>query len=181
MKDLSKWIVWTLIAIVVSVLISVAILRHKENPTVGAITSPPTVLDFLQLQQALGFGPTGQTPVTLSGTRTVLAQASQFPCVIANPYNATSTVGSFSFQDTVGTTSTLIVIGTTTSATATSTTPFVSQTIATGAQTTLTFDGGVNNNIIGPGQFIVGGTGAGGLTTGVTYTGTCSATFQSVN
>lgn len=181
MKDAVKWIAWLLAAVVISVLVSALILHRDTSKTVGAITSPPTVLDFLQLTQGLGFGTLGTTPVTQAGQRFVLASPSQFPCVIANPYSSTSTISSFSISIATGsTTATALVMGTTTSAIATSTTPFITSTVAAGATPVYSFDGGLNNSAIGPGQFIVVGTNGGGaLTTGVQYTGVCSATFQS--
>lgn len=182
MKDSIKWIVWLLVALAVSVAASWALLGYRHEKTVGAITSPPTVFDFLQLTQGLGFGTLGTTPLTQTGTRLALpATSGQILCSIANPYTSTSTVTDVTFQNiTSTTTSQVIVVGTTTSATATSSS-ISSITIGANAQQTFSFDGGLNNNIIGPGQFVTVGTGNGGLSSGVQYNGTCNVSFQSVS
>lgn len=180
MKDFAKWLVWGVIVIAIAVSISIAVLGHKNTGSLGAITSPATVLDFLTLQQGLGFGVNGQVPVTMAGNRVALAGPSLFPCVITNPYTSTSTINDFSLNiSTATSTAFTLVIGTTTSATATSTTPFLTQVVGSGALITSSFGAGLNNSIIGPGQSIVAGTAAGALPTGVLVGGSCSATFQS--
>lgn len=182
MKDSIKWLSVLILAVVISVAASWALLGHGNGKNVGAITSPPTVLDFLQLTQGLGFGPLGTTPLTQTGTRLALpATPGQILCSVANPYTSTSTVTDVTFQNiTSTTTSQVIVVGTTTSATATSSS-IASITVGANAQQTFSFDGGLNNNIVGPGQFVTVGTGNGGLSSGVQYNGTCNISFQSVS
>lgn len=182
MKDSIKWLSVLIAVVVISVAVSWAFFGHSDGKNVGTITSPPTVLDFLQLQQGLGFGLTGQTPLTMQGFRVALpATTGQILCSVANPSTSTSTVTSVTFENTTSTTtSQTIVIGTTTTATATSSS-IGTVTIPAGGFQTFSFDGTLNNNIIGPGQFINIGTAAGALTTGVQYGGTCNAVFQSVS
>lgn len=183
MKDsIIKWIVWLLVAVVISVAASWALLGHSTGKMVGAITSPPTVLDFLQLTQGLGFGTLGTTPVTISGSRVAFSGTSQIACSIANPYNATSTLNNFAINILVATSSTnTLVVGTSTTATGTSTTPLITSTVGSGLTQVLSFDGGTNTNIIGPGQFVTVGYTNASLSTGVNIGGVCSATFQSTN
>lgn len=157
----------------------------------GAITSPATQLDYLNLTQALGFGPNAQTQGSLStnvsGGRSLITPASLVLCSIANPFNATSTIINASLNITTATSSASTIIAAVAS-TATATTTAIGQgfVVAANAQATLQTSGVASTTDlgvpVGPGQFLNWGT---TQTSAVgypyTYVGTCNATFESAN
>lgn len=192
MNDTTNKVLWALGAVIVAViLVSVLHLGGAVPKSFGAITSPATQLDYLNLTQALGFGPNAQTQGSLStnisGGRAVITPASLVFCSIPNPFNATSTIINASLNITTGTSSAgFVVPAVASSATATTTPIGQGMSIAANAIPTLqtsgissTTDLGV---AVGPGQFLNWGTVA---TSAVgypyTYGGTCNATFESAN
>lgn len=112
----------------------------------------------------------GAQPVNL------LAQATTTPCSIAGPSSATTSIMHFALTVTTGTSSAgTFAVGTSTTPYATSSTPFATFVIPANSQSTFSWDGGVNNDHLSPGTFIVGGmTNGSAVGYGYTYTGTCS-------
>lgn len=105
-----------------------------------------------------------------------LVIATTTPCVIAGPQTATTSIAHFSLNLNVATgTAGSFVIGTSTSPYATSTHPFATVAVSAGSQTVYTWNGGVNNDQLYPGTYIVAGMGAGSAVGyGYTYGGSCS-------
>lgn len=103
-------------------------------------------------------------------------------CSMQNPYAATSSLLSFSMQiNTPTSTAAVIDVATSTSAFATTTTTnlLTAQSVGSGAKATFTFDPVNNNNIVGPGQYVLAKTEGAGVG-GYTYGGTCQGTWQAV-
>lgn len=153
----------------------------------------PSNSDYAVARLALGLGTamtnssSGAGNINLEAVRQVIATATTTTCSIANPFLATSTILSFSYNITVGTSTPAAgidyTVGTTTTAFATSTNMVADQYVAAGAQKTITWDPGANNSVLSANQFITVGalasstiTGTGGIVTG----GTCAATFESL-
>lgn len=151
-----------------------------------AILPNPSNFDYLVGRIAIGLGTnvsnsnTGAGNINLEGQRMALVAATTTPCAILNPLNATSSVTGFTMNITTSTSTAIsLAIGTSTTAYATSTT-METAAVAAGAQATITWDPGVNNAVIGPGQYIVAGNATGQVTYPFAIGGTCQATFQSV-
>lgn len=187
-----KIIIGAVIVILIAVGISYAI-TPKSDGTAGAVpTHPPTYYPYLQAGQALGLGGiqtssfTTNNAINLTGTRLALTTSTgtTTSCSIQNPFTATSTISSIDIQTSSATTTiTSVAIATSTNAFSTTTTnTLLSTTLAANAFGTFTFDGSVNNNILGPGQSIIvtftgTGAGAGG---GSQIAGVCNAVINSI-
>ncbi len=119
--------------------------------------------------------------ISTQAVRTTMTGATTTPCALQNPsLTATSSIANFAAQINVGT-STLSLLTLATSTTAFATTSLITTaTIAANNQGLLTWEGGVNNTMLPPGGWIVlGAAGASGAN-GFTYSGTCSATIQTI-
>lgn len=181
-------ILWATGAVVTAIIIGCLIFAFKSsgNP-LGAITSPASQLDYLNITQAIGFGPNAQTLGSLStnimGARTVAVNA-PIICSIPNPFNATSTLINASFSTTNTQTSQgSIIFSVASTATASTTLIGSAQNIAANSLATLQTSGIASTTdlgvAIGPGQFLNVGTALASPGTG--YTGTCNALFESAN
>ena len=167
---------WAAGSVIVSVILAVLIASGNGDGKSGAVNYPSTNFDYLVVSKALGFLSTSGANVDTMAVRSALVATSSIPCVLQNPFNATSTITSFAFNVSQASSSaTSLVVGTSTTATATSSS-MTSQTIAANAQATVTWDPPINNATVGPSQWITGGvTGMGATTLG----GSCSASFIS--
>lgn len=191
MNDTTKNILWAVVAVVFAVVITLVIVDSKSQ-VVGAITSPGTQLDYVNITQGIGFGPNSQTIGALStnimGVRSVVPTAPSFVvCSMANPFNATSTLINASLNITTGTSSAAsLIFSVASSATATTTAIGSAQGVASGALATLQSSGVASTTdlgvAVGPNQFVNIGTTAGSAV-GYAYqfAGTCNALFQSAN
>lgn len=171
------------------------------STTTGQYATESTGAPLWVLGNALiGPNSTGATGyvgyISTIGSRIAATSGSTTPCAIPNPLGAalaagnattaTGTIQSFAFTVTAPTSTAVTwVVGTSTTAYATSSS-LVTGTVAAGTQSTITYDGLSNNNIIGPGQFIVvgtgnGTTGVGPNTGGVIFGGFCQATVESAS
>lgn len=146
----------------------------------------PSNGDYVVARVALGIGTaltnsnTGSGNVVEEAQRMAIVSASTTPCAILNPFNATSTVMNFVMNVTTATsTGTSFAIGTSTTAFAT-TTSMETAGLASNAQGTITWDPGLNNSVIGPGQYVVAGNATGQVFYPFAVGGFCQATFQSV-
>lgn len=147
----------------------------------------PTNYDYLVARLSLGLGTntsvsgSGVGNINISGQRAQMlasAVATSTPCVIQNPNSSTSTITNLSFQVTTGTTTSgFVTIATSTSPNAT-TSLITTGTIGSNAQGLITWDGGINNNMIPGFGYVVFG--VSGISSGFSYNGTCSAVFQSI-
>lgn len=191
MNETLNKVLWSLGAVVVTLIIVAVTHIGAVGQLVGAITSPATQLDYLNLTQALGFGPNAQTQGSLStnvsGGRSLITPASLVFCSIANPFNATSTIINASLNVTTGTSSTATVIPAVAS-TATATTTAIGQGMVVIGGTLATLQtSGISSTTdlgvaIGPGQFLNWGTtAASAVAYPYTYVGTCNAVFESAN
>lgn len=191
MNDTTKNILWAALAVILAVGISAILLGHKTQ-NYGAITSPGTQLDYLNLTQALGFGPNNQSvgslSTNISGVRSVIPSTpSLVLCSMANPFNATSTLINATLNITTATSSTSAVIFSVAStATATTTAIGSGQSIPANSLIVLQNSGIASTTdlgvAVGPGQFVNIGTTAGSAVTyAYTYGGTCNALFESAN
>lgn len=142
-----------------------------------------TNYDYLVARLALGLG-TNTSNVVIEAQRMSLVSATSTPCAIQNPFNATSTVQTVTMNITTATSSAITwAVGSSTTAFATSSN-MESIPVVAGAQTTITWDPGINNAtlsprgwvVIGPDTATLVGTGA---FSSVVLAGSCSATFQS--
>lgn len=186
MNETIKNILWAVVAVAVAVTISAVLFSHSAQ-SYGAITSPGTQLDYLNITQGIGFGPNSQTIGALStnimGVRTVISTtASSTICSIANPFNATSTLINASLNVTTATsTAEQIVFGVGSNTNATTTLIGSSSGIASGALNTLQTSGVASTTdlgvAVGPGQFLNVGT----VGPSVLYSGACNALFESAN
>lgn len=176
-------IIWSAGVVILAVALSVTVmlsLTHSQKA--GNISSPPSVLDYLQLTQAVGFGPLGGTQnVNMMAVRSNLVAASLIPCSLQNPFTSTSTVVQADFNVNVGTSSAAqLVFATSTTATAT-TSPIARYTVGAGQQFTLSISNATTTGIspvVGPSQYINVGTDSGSsVGYGYTFGGTCSAVF----
>lgn len=179
-------ILWAVGTVVVAVLVCVALLGGKST-ALGTITSPATQLDYLNLTQALGFGPNAQTQGSLStnisGVRTTLNTLNPIICSMANPFNATSTLLNATITLTTASSSaSSVVFAVATSATATTTLIGSGQALPAGVLTTLQTSGVASTTDtgipVGPGQFVNVGTVSG---LNQTYAGACNGLFESAN
>lgn len=191
MNDTLKTVVLSIIVSALVAATAFVVFGGHKGFSLGAITSPATQLDYLNLTQALGFGPNtnpaGNLSTNISGGRSTITPASLVFCSIPNPFNATSTIINASLNVTTGTSSAgFVVPAVASSATATTTPIGQGMAIAAGAMATLQTSGIASTTdlgiAIGPGQFLNWGTAA---TSAVgypyTYSGTCNAVFESAN
>lgn len=142
-------------------------------------------------------GATGYTGyIATQGARIAATSGTTTPCAILNPLGAslalgnaataTGTIQSFAFTVTAPTSTAVTwVVGTSTTPYATSSS-MTTVTVAAGTQSTITYDGTSNNNVISPGQYIVVGTGGGtggvGVNTGgVIFGGFCQVVIESAS
>lgn len=105
--------------------------------------------------------------------------ATTTPCSIQNPWGtATSSLMAYAMQITTGTsTASAFDLATSTTAFATTTNLVAGHSVASGAQTTLSwFPSGAQNAIVAPTEWVNLKTVGAGLS-GYTYTGTCNAVF----
>lgn len=177
--------------VVIAVIAILVTLGGQKQDKLGTITSPATQLDYLNLTQALGFGPntnpSGNLSTNISGGHATISPASLVLCSIPNPFNATSTIINASLSITTGTSSTGVIIPAVAS-TATATTTAIGQgMIVTGSSLATLETSGISSTTdlgvaVGPGQFLNWGTLA---TSAVgypyTYSGTCNAVFEAAN
>lgn len=147
----------------------------------------PSNYDYLVARLSLGLGTqtsvssTGAGNVNLEAQRQLLTTGTTTPCALLNPFNATSTITGFAYTITTSTSTAITyAVGTSTTAYATST-GMANVVVGANAQATISWDGGINNSVIGPGQYIVVGQNGTGFTTGIVTAGACSATFQTAN
>lgn len=177
--------------VVIAVIAILVTLGGQKQDKLGTITSPATQLDYLNLTQALGFGPntnpSGNLSTNISGGRSSITPASLIFCSIPNPFNATSTIVNASLNITTGTSSAGFVIPAVAS-TATATTSPIGQGYVVGANALITIQtSGIASSTdlgvaVGPGQFLNWGTAATSAAGyPYTYAGTCNATFESAN
>lgn len=145
----------------------------------------PSNYDYLVARLGLGLGTnvsnsnTGVGNLNIESQKMVLI-ASTTPCAIQNPTGATSTIINFALNVTTSTsTATSFAIGTSTTQYATTTT-METAGLGAGSQGTITWDPGVNNSVIGPGQWIVAGNALGQVFYPFATGGSCSATFETV-
>lgn len=158
----------------------------------GTILPNPTTYDYLvsrvylSAQNAFGLGNSTSVPTNYEAIRMSLTSATSTPCALLNPLNATSTITSFSMNVTTATSSAITWdVGTSTTQYATSTSMLNAVSIGASQQFTMTWDGGTNNSLIGPGKYIVVGPDAAtlaatGAFNSIVIGGSCQATFQTV-
>lgn len=187
MNTLLNKVLWAAGTIIVTLVLASMFIPGKTGQALGAITSPGTQLDYLNLTQALGFGPNAQTigsaSTNIMGVRSTLNTLNPIICSIANPFNATSTLINASITlTTASSTASSVVFAVAASATATTTAIGSGQALPAGVLTTLQSSGIASTTDIGvpvgPGQFLNVGTIAG---LNQTYAGACNALFQSAN
>lgn len=181
-------ILWALAAAILAIFLGGFIFAFKGDikTVAGAITSPATQLDYVNITQGIGFGPNAQTlgslSTNISGVRSLIA-SSTFACTMQNPFNATSTLINASLQGTNSITLTT-VLGLYTGATAGATTTAVSSPVTTAANAIPSYQSsGVASSTdlgvaIGPNAFITYGQTAGNF---VGFSGACNALFESAN
>lgn len=158
--------------------------------TDGTILPNPSTFDYLvsrtylSAQNAFGLGNSTSVPTNFEATRASLTSGTSTPCALLNPLNATSTITNFVMNITTATSSAIIwAVGTSTTAYAT-TTSMESVSVGAGKQSTISWDGGINNTVIGPGQYVVVGSDSGttpatgAFATGIVIGGSCQAVFQ---
>lgn len=118
-----------------------------------------------------GIGISYVRQASVSGTTT--------PCNVLSPA-ATTTLNGFAFTPIVGTTtSATATIATSTSPNAT--TSLIATVSGYVPNVAITWEGGVNNTVVSPSTYVVLGLAAGSATGGFVMTGTCTATFQTIN
>lgn len=155
-----------------------------NNVQAGAVTSPPTNFDYVQISQAIGWLTSGiATPINETVVRqTLVTTATTTPCALLNPFNATSSVPYIAVNVTTGT-STLSTLNFATSTTAYATTStFANFNVAANNQQTVVYTGTSTGQgpVVAPnGYLVIGATG--GFPQGYVYGGSCSAKFISVN
>lgn len=184
---MNKNILWAVGAVIVALAIGCFIFAFKGDVKgFGAITSPATQLDYVNITQGLGFGPNAQVQGSLStnimGVRAAIA-SSTFACSMQNPFNATSTIINASLQATNSIT-VATAIGLYTGATSGATTTAVASpiTLAAGAVAFFQSSGVASSSDLGvaiaPNAFITYGQTA---TNFVGMSGACNAMFESAN
>lgn len=175
-------------SVAIAVLIGCTLFSFKGSTqtVAGAITSPASQMDYLNLTQGLGFGPNAQNlgslSTNISGVRALIA-SSTYACSIQNPFNATSTIINASLQATNSIT-VATAIGLYTGATLGATTTAVASPITIAASTfAFLQSSGVASSTdlgvsVGPNAFITYGQTAGNF---VGMSGACNALFESAN
>lgn len=179
-------ILWAIGAVIVALAVGCAIFAFKGEMKVGAITSPASQLDYVNITQGIGFGPNAQVQGSLStnimGARAVIASSTSL-CSMQNPFNATSTIINASLQATNSIT-VATAIGLYTGATAGATTTAVASVIPVSANAVafLQSSGVASSTDLGvfiaPNAFITYGQTAGNF---VGMSGACNALFESAN
>lgn len=184
MQRKMKYILSAVGAVIVATI--AALLLTHGTFRLGNVTSPPSVFDYLQVTQALGFGPLGgANNVNVMGVKANIAAANLVPCSLQNPFNATSTVVSAVFNVTTATSSAgQLVFATSTSATAT-TTALSKYTLGGGELASIAFSLSTSTGqqaVVAPSGYLNIGTDTGSAV-GYPYTwgGTCSAVFMQDN
>lgn len=179
MKNLN----WVAGLIVILLVVTIGFWGLK-NHSLGAVTSPPSVMDYLQLTQALGFGPLGGAAnVNIMGVKAQIPTGpSLITCSLQNPFNATSTVMNAVLNITTGTSSVAtLVFATSTTATAT-TTKVATYILGAGQNATIGFYGATTTGeapSIAPNGYLNVGTDiSSAVAYPYTYAGNCSAIFM---
>lgn len=183
MKNLLWAIGAVLVAVVLSLLLQAGIKDSSQSASLGAVTSPSTNLDYLQLSQALGWLTAGNpTPINQTMLRQTLTAATTTPCAIQNPFNATSTVPLAFFNVTTGTSTASSLTFATSSTAFATTSSFATFAVGASQQQTVVFNGLASGigPVVGPNQWLVVGA-AGVPAGGFTYGGSCAASFVSVS
>lgn len=166
-----------------TVAISVVLAASLTALYVGTPTPPETGKQFGALS-----GPDIPSPYLRWGNvieyraNQAMQTATTTLCAIANPHAATSTILGITAQITTGTsTAGALTFSTSTLQYATSTSDelIADKTVASGAQISVAWSPSSNNNVLGPGQFVLISTSGPGLG-GYTYAGTCQARFQAI-
>ncbi len=178
-----KNLIWVA-GLIALVIVALSAFFGLKNHTLGAVTSPPSVMDYLQLTQALGFGPLGGAAnVNIMGVKAQIPTGPNLiTCSLQNPFNATSTVMNAVLNITTGTSSAAtFVFATSTSATAT-TTKVASYTLAASQQATIGFYGATTTgeapSIAPNGYLNIGTDVSSAVGYPYTYVGNCSAIFM---
>lgn len=181
-------IIWAVGSVVVALGLGCLVFAFKGDikTVAGAITSPATQLDYLNITQGIGFGPNAQTQGSLStnimGVRTVIASSTSL-CSMQNPFNATSTIINASLQATNSITL-ATAIGLYTGLTSGATTTAIASpvTTAAGAVASLQASGVASSTdlgvFVGPNGFVTYGQTAGNF---VGMSGACNVLFESAN
>lgn len=143
-----------------------------------------------QVKETVSFGnsPDNFNPVNfqggIGGTRAGFVSTTTIACAIQNPTNATTTFVSVGFRSRVSTTTTTVLgVSTSTNAARFSTsTALMSKTIAANAVASASYVPTSNNNILGPGEWVLVGYGAGTTLPAVAQqqNGECSVLFNSI-
>lgn len=190
--DTTQKIGWALVTAALSVVIGCCIFAFKGDvksvtqTTAGAITSPASQLDYVNITQGIGFGPNTQVQGSLStnimGARSVIASSTSL-CSMQNPFNATSTLLNSSLQATNSIT-VATGIGLYTGATSGATTTVIATPGTTAANAVAFYQAsGVASSTdigtaIGPNAWITYGQTPGSF---VGMSGACNALFESAN
>lgn len=154
----------------------------------GVVLPNPSTSDYMvarvymAIQSALGLGDGTSVPVHLQAVRQTLTAATTTPCDLQNPFNATSTIQSVAVNITTGTSTSQQIQIATSSAMNALTSPISTATLAAGAQGS--FLAGETASSTGLGVIIPpnGWVNAGSPgSTILTYGGSCSAIFETIN
>lgn len=162
------------VVLAAAVAVSVVAFVHPapaNSPQYGALAGPDIASPYLKWG---GVATYNASQFMKTATTTL--------CSMQNPYAATSSLLSFSMQiNTPTSTAAVIDVATSTSAFATTTAGNLlsAQSVGSNARATFTFDPVSNNNIVGPGQYVLAKTEGPGVG-GYTYGGTCQGTWQAV-
>lgn len=151
----------------------------------------PSNADYMVGRLAFGLGTnlsnsnTGAGNVNLEAQRVNMVAATSTPCAIQNPFNATSTLLSFTANITVSTSTAVQFVVATSSTPNATTSPIFTASLASGAEGTfLTGETASTTGlgvVLGPKDWSTMGITAGSGSAGnATLGGTCSAVFQSV-
>lgn len=193
MNDNQNKILWAVGAVIASIAIGCLIFAFKGevSQTFGTITSPASQLDYVNVTQAIGFGPNnqniGSSSTNIMGVRSLITPTQFVLCSMANPFNATSTIINASFNTTIGTSTAMsYTFAVASSATATTTVIGQPTGIAANALGTIQTSGIASTTDtsipVGPGQFLnVGTTPNSGSIAAALVSGTCNAVFESAN
>lgn len=185
---------WAVGSVVVALGLGCLVFAFKDEvkQTVGAITSPATQLDYVNITQGIGFGPNAQTQGSLStnimGVRSLVpASPSLVVCSTQNPFNATSTIINASLNLTTGSSSASTIIASVAS-TATASTTAIGQgyVVAANSFATLQTSGIASTTdlgvAVGPNQYLNWATTVTSASPAAyIYGGTCNALFESAN
>lgn len=182
-----KNLLWAAGAVIVAVLLMLGINAIQHPRSLGAVTSPPTVLDYLQITQAIGYLTSGiAAPANDTIVRSALNTASSTLCAIQNPFNATSTIAEAFINVTTGTSSAAQIIIASSSTPYATSSPLMVATLASGQMGQISNPGIATSTglgvSVGPTGYVVIGIGSGGsVNYGYTYGGLCAARFVAAN